>query len=143
MTIQLSTTDKRDLAALAVFAAADTWQHKITLRDGRRVYGIPSRSEPGTLRLTDGVSCNCPDAQRRNIRCAHIRAAALYRMKRAADLGGSAPEPAVVYAAHAALSTAQVMAEAREAAQQSASHLPAVRTIRPTRYDAIFGPDQD
>ncbi len=69
MTIQLSTADKRDAAALLLFAAADTWQHKITLKDGRRVYGIPSRSEPGTLRLTDGVSCNCPDAQKRYVRC--------------------------------------------------------------------------
>ncbi len=133
MTIQLSTTDKRDLAALALFAAVDIWQHKITLRDGRRVYGIPSRSEPGVLRLTDGVSCNCPDAQRRNVRCAHIRAAALYRMKRAAEVGRSAAaadDDARLELAFAAISP-------------DAGAVTSTVTIRPTRYDAIFGPDED
>ena len=131
MTIQLSTADKRDAAALLLFTAADTWQHKITVKDGRRVYGIPSRSEPGTLCLTDGVSCNCPDAQRRNVRCAHIRAAALYRMKRAAEVGQPADVPAVLTAddeARLELAFAALSPDAGAVA----------RTVRPSRYEDLF-----
>lgn len=86
MTTKLSTTDKRDLDALVYLRNADQWQKRVTLKDGRRVYGLPSRSRPGLLHMTDGSSCSCEDHIRNGGRCAHMAAAILYRMEQAAAL---------------------------------------------------------
>jgi len=84
MTINVSSSDTRDLAALRMLLDAARWQKRIVLKNGRRCYGIPSRSRPGLFWLTDGSrgSCQCPDSQRNGQHCAHERAAALYRVQR-------------------------------------------------------------
>src|SRR4051812_26989016 len=87
MTIELSTRDKRDLGALVYFLNADKWQHRVTLKSGRKVYGIPSRTTPGLFHLTDGSACSCKDWSSRQPSggCAHMRAAVLFRMERSAE----------------------------------------------------------
>lgn len=86
MVTTVSTTDRRDRAALVYLRHSADWQHRIVLRDGRRVYGIPSRTRPGLLHLTDGTACSCEDATRNGARCAHQIAATLYRMTQAAEM---------------------------------------------------------
>jgi hypothetical protein len=87
VTIQLTTTSKRDLDALVYFLNASKWQKRVTLKSGRQVYGIPSRTSAGLFHLTDGRECSCKDWTTRQPEggCAHMRAAVLYRMERAAE----------------------------------------------------------
>lgn len=85
MVTQLSTDEARDRDALLYLRNVDQWQKQIVLRNGRRVYGIPSRSRPGLFHLTDGTDCTCEDHAGRGFHCAHMRAARLYRMERQAQ----------------------------------------------------------
>jgi hypothetical protein len=87
VTIQLTTTSKRDLDALVYFLNASMWQKRVTLKSGRQVYGLPSRSSAGLFHLTDGSECTCKDWTTRQPEggCAHMRAAVLYRMERQAE----------------------------------------------------------
>ena len=87
MTIEISSTDPRDLAALGLLLRSDTWQRRVTVRDGRRAYAIPSRSRPGLFWLTDGSDCGCEDRVKNGARCAHMRAAVLYRVRQAGQQG--------------------------------------------------------
>jgi hypothetical protein len=95
MTTELSTNQKRDMDALLYLRGADRWQKRVTLKDGRRAYGIPSRTRDGLYHLTDGTDCTCEDRLRNGARCAHMIAATLYRMERAATEAASAPAATV------------------------------------------------
>lgn len=76
MTITVSTADKRDGKALALFAKWDTWQQGHT-KDGRSFWAIPG-SQPNLFHMADCKECSCPDFQRyRNI-CKHVRACRLW-----------------------------------------------------------------
>lgn len=80
--MQLTTDEARDMDALVYLRHVDQWQKQIHLKSGRRVYGLPSRTRPGLFHLTDGSDCSCEDRVRNSTRCAHMRAAILYRMER-------------------------------------------------------------
>jgi len=86
MTIELCTTDRRDRDALLYLLDVAQWQRRVTLKDGRRCYGIPSRTRVGLLHLTDGSACTCEDWTTRQPEggCAHMRATVLHRMQKAA-----------------------------------------------------------
>jgi hypothetical protein len=87
VTIELTTSSGRDRDALIYFLNSHLWQHRVTLKSGRKVYGIPSRTSPGLFHLTDGSECSCKDWTSRQPEggCAHMRAAVLYRMEKAAQ----------------------------------------------------------
>ena len=70
MTIELSTTDKRDGKALALFARCAEWQTGHT-KDGRPFFAIPG-SEAGLLHMTDQRDCSCQDRQRSRNVCKHM-----------------------------------------------------------------------
>jgi hypothetical protein len=76
VTIEVSTTDKRDGRALALFARHTEWQQGKT-KDGRSFFAIPG-SEPGLYHLTDARDCSCPDRQQRQTVCKHMRAVRLW-----------------------------------------------------------------
>jgi len=72
MTIELSTTDRRDGKALALFARWQDWQQGHT-KDGRPFFAIPG-SEPGLLHMADQNDCSCQDRSSRGTICKHMRA---------------------------------------------------------------------
>jgi hypothetical protein len=76
VTIEVSSTDKRDGKALALFARCAEWQHGHT-KDGRAFFAIPG-SEPNLFHMTDQRDCSCPDRQRAQNLCKHIRAVRLW-----------------------------------------------------------------
>ena len=76
MTIELSTADKRDGKALALFARWQDRQRGMT-RDGRSFFAIPG-SEPGLLHMADQNDCSCPNRQRSRNVCKHMRAVRLW-----------------------------------------------------------------
>src|SRR5436309_3389617 len=66
VTITVSTTNKRDGKALALFARCSEWQQGRT-HDGRSFFAIPG-SVPGLYHIADQNGCSCPDRQRsRNV----------------------------------------------------------------------------
>ena len=77
VTITVSTTDKRDGKALALFARHDLWQRGKT-KDGRSFFAIPSGSIPGLFQMTDCNDCSCKDRQSRAVVCYHMRAVRLW-----------------------------------------------------------------
>ena len=89
MTIELSTTDKRDGKALALFARCSEWQRGKT-HDGRSFFAIPG-SQPGLYHMADQNDCSCPDRQRSRNVCKHIRAVRLWMA--AYHTGTVAPKP--------------------------------------------------
>lgn len=89
MTIQVSSTDRRDGKALALFAACDTWQRGKT-KDGRSFYAIPG-SQAGLFHMADCRECSCPDFQRARNTCKHVRAVRLWMA--AFKTGAVAPKP--------------------------------------------------
>jgi hypothetical protein len=89
VTIELSTTDKRDGKALALFARCAEWQTGHT-KDGRSFFAIPG-SEPGLLHMTDQRDCSCQDRQRSRNVCKHMRAVRLWMA--AFATGAVAPKP--------------------------------------------------
>jgi len=89
VTIELSTTDKRDGKALALFARCAEWQTGHT-KDGRPFFAIPG-SEPGLLHLTDQRDCSCQDRQRSRNVCKHMRAVRLWMA--AYQTGAVVPKP--------------------------------------------------
>jgi hypothetical protein len=89
MTIEVSTTDKRDGKALALFARCAEWQTGHT-RDGRSFFAIPG-GEPGLLHMTDQRDCSCPDRQRSRNVCKHTRAVRFWMA--AFATGAVAPKP--------------------------------------------------
>src|SRR5215212_3964261 len=89
VTIELSTTDKRDGKALALFARCAEWQTRHT-KDGRPFFTIPG-SEPGLLHMADQNDCSCPDRQRSRNVCKHMRAVRLWMS--AFATGAVAPKP--------------------------------------------------
>ena len=89
MTIELSTTDKRDGKALALFARCAEWQTGHT-KDGRPFFAIPG-SEPGLLHMTDQRDCSCQDRQRSRNLCKHMRAVRFWMA--AFATGAVAPKP--------------------------------------------------
>jgi hypothetical protein len=76
MTIEVSSTDRRDGKALALFAAWESWQQGRT-RDGRSFFAIPG-SQPNLFHMVDCRDCSCPDRQQRGTICKHIRAVRLW-----------------------------------------------------------------
>jgi hypothetical protein len=76
VTITVSTTDRRDGKALALFARCSQWQQGKT-HDGRLFFGIPG-SEPGLYHMADQNDCSCPDRQRSRNVCKHMRAVRLW-----------------------------------------------------------------
>src|SRR4051794_2271076 len=89
VTIELSTTDKRDGEALALFARCAEWQTGHT-KDGRPFFAIPG-SEAGLLHMTDQRDCSCQDRQRSRNVCKHMRAVRLWMA--AFATGAVAPKP--------------------------------------------------
>ncbi|MCC7366821.1 MAG: hypothetical protein IT306_00260 [Chloroflexi bacterium] len=89
MTIEISTTDKRDGKALALFARCAEWQTGHT-KDGRAFFAIPG-SDPGLLHMTDQRDCSCQDRQRSRNVCKHMRAVRLWMA--AFATGAVAPKP--------------------------------------------------
>lgn len=89
MTIELSSTDKRDGKALALFARCTEWQTGHT-KDGRPFFAIPG-SEAGLLHMTDQRDCSCQDRQRSRNVCKHMRAVRLWMA--AFATGAVAPKP--------------------------------------------------
>jgi hypothetical protein len=87
VTIELTTSSRRDLDALVYFLNSHLWQKRVTLKSGRQVYGLPSRTSAGLFHLTDGSECSCKDwtSRQPDGGCAHMRAAVLYRMERKAE----------------------------------------------------------
>jgi hypothetical protein len=76
VTIEVSSADKRDGKALAIFAAWESW-HQGHTKDGRPFFAIPG-SEPGLLHMADQNDCSCPDRQRSRNVCKHMRAVRLW-----------------------------------------------------------------
>lgn len=76
MTIELSSTDKRDGKALALFARCAEWQTGHT-KDGRPFFAIPA-SEQGAYHMADARDCSCQDRQQRATICKHMRAVRLW-----------------------------------------------------------------
>lgn len=89
MTIELSSTDKRDGKALALFARCAEWQTGHT-KDGRSFFAIPG-SEAGLFHMTDQRECSCQDRQRSRNTCKHMRAVRLWMA--AFATGAVAPKP--------------------------------------------------
>jgi hypothetical protein len=76
VTITVSTTDKRDGKALALFARHTEWQQGKT-KDGRSFFAIPG-SQPNLYHMVDCRECSCPDFQRNRNVCKHVRACRLW-----------------------------------------------------------------
>src|SRR3954466_447501 len=76
VTIEISTTDKRDGKALALFARCAEWQTGHT-KAGRSFFAIPG-SEPGLVHMADQRDCSCPDRQSSRNVCKHMRAVRLW-----------------------------------------------------------------
>jgi hypothetical protein len=76
VTIEVSTTDKRDGRALAQFVRWQDWQRGKT-KDGRSFFAIPG-SEPGLFHMADQRECSCPDFQHARNVCRHVRAVRLW-----------------------------------------------------------------
>jgi hypothetical protein len=76
MTIEVSTTDRRDGKALALFARHDEWMRGHT-KDGRSFFAIPG-SQAGLLHMADQNDCSCADRQRSRNVCKHQRAVRLW-----------------------------------------------------------------
>ena len=89
MTITVSTTDKRDGKALALFARCSEWQQGRT-HDGRSFFAIPG-SETGLYHMTDQNDCSCPDRRERRLTCKHMRAVRFWMA--AYQTGAVAPKP--------------------------------------------------
>lgn len=89
MTITVSTTDRRDGKALALFARCAEWQQGKT-KDGRSFFAIPG-SERGLLHMTDTRDCSCADRQRSRNVCKHMRAVRFWMA--AYQTGAVAPKP--------------------------------------------------
>jgi hypothetical protein len=89
VTIELSSTDKRDGKALALFARCAEWQTGRT-KDGRPFFAIPG-SERGLLHMADQRDCSCQDRQRSRNVCKHMRAVRFWMA--AFATGAVAPKP--------------------------------------------------
>src|SRR3954447_2992134 len=89
MTIEVSSTDKRDGKALALFARCAEWQTGHT-KDGRSFFAIPG-SERNLWHMTDQHDCSCPDPQPSRNVCKHMRAVRLWMA--AFATGAVAPKP--------------------------------------------------
>src|SRR5215212_3287487 len=89
VTIELSTTDKRDGKALALFARCAEWQTGHT-KDGRAFFAIPG-SDDGLLHMADQRDCSCQDRQRSRNVCKHMRAVRFWMA--AFVTGAVAPKP--------------------------------------------------
>jgi hypothetical protein len=76
VTIEVSSTDRRDGKALALFARCADWQTGHT-KEGRPFFAIPG-SEDGLLHMTDQRDCSCQDRQRSRNVCKHMRAVRLW-----------------------------------------------------------------
>lgn len=73
----ISTSDPRDLKALAAIQNAGQWA-KIRDASGTALaYGIPSATQPGLFHFANASQCSCPDFQHGH-RCWHSRAVALH-----------------------------------------------------------------
>lgn len=86
---------KRDALARLLAERAFAWP-VVTLRQphgafpiGSQFYGVPS-STPGVAYLVNAVACQCPDYQRREVVCKHVRAVRLHQ----ARVAWAAPSPA-------------------------------------------------
>jgi hypothetical protein len=77
MTIEISSTNPRSIAALGLAVQARGWAKARTL-DGQKFYGVPSRTQPGLIHLADTQACTCPDHKYRGQACAHILAVRLH-----------------------------------------------------------------
>jgi hypothetical protein len=77
MTITIDSTNPRSVAALGLMLEAGQWA-KTHLKDGQKFYGVPSRSRPGLIHLTDTQTCTCEDHTARGVECAHILAVRLH-----------------------------------------------------------------
>src|SRR5690242_18015330 len=76
-TLTLTSSDPRHQRAILLAADSGQWLRPDRLIAGRRVVGIPSSRDRARYWFTDGVTCQCPDFQRRGQACKHIIAAKL------------------------------------------------------------------
>jgi hypothetical protein len=77
MTVTIDSTNPRSVAALGLMVRAKGWA-KVRVADGQKFYGVPSRSRPDLLHLTDTQTCMCEDHRNRGADCAHILAVRLH-----------------------------------------------------------------
>ncbi len=70
MTITISSQDPRSIKAVEIAADAGQWL-KCRTRDGRKLYGVRSQTNPHVCYLVDCQSCTCQDFQRHQAPCKH------------------------------------------------------------------------
>jgi len=139
MTLTVSSTDRRDGKALALFARCQDWQQGHT-KDGRSFFAIPSGSDAGLFQMTDCNDCSCKDRQARGVACYHMRAVRLWMA--AYKTGAVAPKPrpaaptalddlVVLLPAGAAYLTELAAADQDRAARQDAD---AAHAVTPTSW---------
>src|SRR3954451_17379017 len=92
VTIELSTTDKRDGKALALFARCAEWQTGHT-KDGRPFFAILG-SEAGLFHMTDQNDCSCQDRQRSRNVCSQMPSVRLWMAAFATAAVAPKPRPA-------------------------------------------------
>ena len=126
MTVTISPDDPRSVRALAVLATADRWVKGHT-KDGRAFFVIPGSN--GRLYWTNTRDCTCPDRRQRDETCKHIRAVRLWTIEHKAK--APAPTPAPVAADEDAMLELAFAALSPDAGA-------GIRTVRPSRYDALF-----
>src|SRR3954447_1188621 len=126
VTIELSTTDKRDGKALALFARCAEWQTGHT-KDGRPFFAIPG-SEAGLLHMTDQRDCSCQDRQRSRNLCKHMRAVRFWMA--AFATGAVAPKPRRVATAEDDRIALTPLGAAYLAEQ--------IEATTPTTYEALY-----
>ena len=133
MTVTIDPQNPRTVRALAVLATADRWVKGHRKADGRAFFTIPGSN--GHLYHADTRDCTCPDRQERRVECKHMLAVRMWKLQH--DV--AAPAPTGAGSDELAPLTADEEA-ALDLAFAALSPLagPVVRTVRPTRYDALF-----
>ena len=131
MTIEVSSTDKRDGKALTLFARSAEWQTGHT-KDGRPFFAIPG-SEAGLLHMTDQRDCSCQDRQRSRNVCKHIRAVRLWMA--AFATGAVAPKPRP-----GATAEDDRIALTPDAAAYLAEQSQPAEEVRPNAYAKLYPP---
>ena len=129
MTIEVSTTDRRDGKALALFARWQEWQQGKT-KDGRSFFAIPG-SEAGLFHMADQNDCSCPDRQRSRNLCKHMRAVRLWMA--AFATGAVTPKPRL-----GATAEDDRIALTPEGAAYLADQREQAEAVTPTAYTKVY-----
>lgn len=154
MTIEVSSTDRRDGKALALFARHEEWQKGHT-KSGRSFFAIPG-SQPNLFHMTDQNDCSCPDRQRSRNLCKHIRAVRLWMamfltgaVSPKKEAGATPEDDRIAITPEGAAFLAQQRGADRPLASDDEIELmfavvaAADQARREARFSAIFGEDDD